>query len=751
MDTISAVKTPPEPENTAQGENPPSIDTGLLCLVMVAKFHGVAADPAQIRHTHAVGSGGMASLDILRAAKELGFKAREVTLAHERLLKVQLPAIARLADGRYAIVAKAETDRLLVLHPAEPNPRIVSREDFATEWDGRLILVAFRGMRANEEGFGIKWFIPAVWKYRKPFFEVLLASFVLQIFGLVTPLFTQVVIDKVLVHNGMTTLDVLALGLIAIALFEAILGVTRTYLFTHTTSRIDVTLGMRLFRHLFALPLRYFEVRRVGDTIARVRELENIRQFLTGTPLTSVLDVMFLVVFIVVMFFYSTTLTWITLAALPFFIALSAFVTPILRHRLDERFNRGADAQSYLVEAVTGVQTVKSFALEPEAQKKWEGLMADYIRSSFKTYQLSGTAGAIGQFIQRSSYLAILWFGAHMVMDGKLTVGQLIAFQMLSGRVIDPVLRLVQMWQDFQQAGLSIQRLGDILNTKQEPAVSASKARLPAIKGEIRFESVRFRYRMDGSEAVRNVSFAIRPGEIVGVVGRSGSGKSTLAKLIQRLYIPESGRILIDGVDISLAAPAWLRRQIGVVLQENFLFNMSVRDNIAIHYPTANMNDIIRVAQLAGAHDFILELPEGYDTMVGEKGTALSGGQRQRIAIARALLMNPRLLIFDEATSALDYESERIIQQNLQSICKGRTVIIIAHRLSTLRDANRIIVLDRGELVENDNPKELLAKRGLYHYLYSQQEPVSAPQNVAPHGHAAPGPYSIPPSSAGSC
>ena len=692
----------------------------------------------------------MTTLDILRCAKDLGFKAREVTVAYERLLKVQLPAIARLADGRYSIVVKAEPDRLLVLHPAEPSPNIVSRDDFINEWDGRLILVAFRGMKANEEGFGIKWFIPAVWKYRKPFFEVLLASLVLQIFGLVTPLFTQVIIDKVLVHNGLTTLDVLALGLITIALFEAILGVTRTYLFTHTTSRIDVTLGMRLFRHLFALPLRYFEVRRVGDTIARVRELENIRQFLTGTPLTSVLDVMFLVVFIIVMFFYSATLTWITLGTLPFFIALSAFVTPILRHRLDERFNRGADAQSYLVEAVTGVQTVKSFALEPEAQKKWEGLMADYIRSSFKTYQLSGTASAIGQFIQRCSYLAILWFGAHMVMDGKITVGQLIAFQMLSSRVIDPVLRLVQMWQEFQQAGLSIQRLGDILNTKPEPAVSASKARLPAIKGEIRFESVRFRYRMDGSEAVRNISLSIRPGEIVGVVGRSGSGKSTLAKLIQRLYIPESGRILIDGVDISLADPAWLRRQIGVVLQENFLFNMSVRDNIAIHYPTANMNDVVRVAQLAGAHDFILELPEGYDTMVGEKGTALSGGQRQRIAIARALLMNPRLLIFDEATSALDYESERIIQQNLQSICKGRTVIIIAHRLSTLRDANRIIVLDKGELVECGTPKDLLARRGLYHYLYSQQYSASGPLDIAPQGQSTSGPFPIPPTSAAS-
>jgi len=458
--------------------------------------------------------------------------------------------------------------------------------------------------------------------------------------------------------------------------------------------------------------------------MARVRELENIRQFLTGAHLSSALDVVFMFVFIGVMFFYSTTLTLVALAALPFFAGLSAIVTPMLRTRLDERFNRGADAQSYLVEAVSGVQTVKSFALEPEAQKKWEGLFSSYIRASFKTYKLSGIAGAIGQFINRASYLLILWFGAHLVMDGKLTVGQLIAFQMLSGRVSDPVLRLVQNWQDFQQVGLSIARLGDIFNTQPEPAMNANKARLPSIRGQMKMEGVRFRYRLDGPEVLRNINLDIAPGMTVGIVGRSGSGKSTLAKLLQRLYIPESGRILIDGVDISLADPAWLRRQIGVVLQENFLFNASVRDNVAIHYPSADMEQIVRVAQLAGAHDFILEMPEGYDTMVGEKGTFLSGGQRQRIAIARALLMNPRLLIFDEATSALDYESERIIQGNLNKICQGRTVLIIAHRLSTLRHARKIIVLERGELVESGSHEELMGKEGLYHYLYSQQERV---------------------------
>jgi subfamily B ATP-binding cassette protein HlyB/CyaB len=699
------------------------LDTGLSCLVMLAKYHGAAADPAQIKHAYAIGSEGMSSTDIVRAARELGFKAKAVNVGFERLQKLPVPFIAETGDREYAIIAKIENEQLLVLHPAESKPKILKREEFVSEWKGNIILMSHRGFSflKSEEFFGLKWFIPAIWKYRKPLSEVLIASLVLQIFGLVTPIFTQVIIDKVLVHHGLTTLDVLAIGLIAIALFEAVLSITRTYVFTHTTSKIDITLGTKLFKHLLALPLRYFEVRRVGDTVARVRELENIRHFLTGAPLTSALDVMFMGVFIAVMFFYSAILTLVALAALPFFIGLSVLVTPILRHRLDERFNKGADAQSYLVEAVTGMQTVKSFALEPESQKKWEGLLSGYIRSSFKTYQLSGIAGALGQFINRASYLAILWIGAHLVIDGRLSVGQLIAFQMLSARVIEPVLRLVQMWQEFQQTGLSIKRLGDIFNTKPEPAMNPAKARLPAIKGSVRLEAVRFRYRTDGAEILRNMSFDIEPGMTIGIMGRSGSGKSTVAKLIQRLYIPESGRILIDGIDISLADPAWLRRQIGVVLQENFLFNGSVRDNIAIHYPSADMSEIVRVSHLAGAHDFILELPEGYDTMVGEKGAALSGGQRQRIAIARALLTNPRLLIFDEATSALDYESESIIQKNMKKMCRGRTVITIAHRLSTLRSADKIMVIDKGELIESGSHEELMEQEGLYHYMYNKQ------------------------------
>ncbi|MFA5354813.1 MAG: type I secretion system permease/ATPase, partial [Thermodesulfovibrionales bacterium] len=689
-----------ETETESRNEQQSRPDTGLLSVVMIAQYHGIPADPEQIRHAFAIGSEGAATNDILRAAKELGLKAKSAKVSFERLPKLQLPLIAARKDGAFMILAKAEGDKLLCLRPGEKTPRILPKEEFCADWTGEVILLTPRSSPATEEGFGLRWFIPSIIKYKGPLIDVLIASLVLQIFGLASPLFTQVIIDKVLVHRSMTTLDVLGIGLAAVAGFEAALSILRTYIFTHTTSRIDVTLSARLFKHLLSLPLRYFEVRRVGDTVARVRELENIRQFLTGGPLTLVLDIMFMAIFIIVMFLYSTTLTFVALAALPLFALLSLVVTPVLKKRLDERFNKGADAQSYLVETISGAQTVKSFSLEPVAQKKWEGLISDYTKASFKSYRLSGTAGAVGQLIHKLSYLVILWVGAHLVMDNKLTVGQLIAFQMLSGRVSDPVLRLVQMWQEFQQVGLSIKRLGDIFTTKPEPAMNPAKTRLPAIKGQIRLDGVRFRYRADGPEILRDLSLDIPPGTTVGIVGRSGSGKSTLAKLIQRLYIPESGRVLMDGVDISLADPAWLRRQIGVVLQENFLFNGSVRDNIAIHHPSADMTTIVGVAKLAGAHDFILELPEGYDTMVGEKGTALSGGQRQRVAIARALLTNPRVLIFDEATSALDYESEAIIQRNLRSICRNRTVLIIAHRLSTLRNAHMIMVMDRGSIVE---------------------------------------------------
>ena len=681
------------------------LDPGLYCFVNIAQFHGLPADPEQISHALAIDPKvGMSKTDMLRAARSLKLKAKSASVSYKTLAKIPLPAVVGLKKEKFALLARVDNEKLLMLMPDGTPPTVLTKAQFERKWTGRVVLFTQRFWKEADRKFNLKWFIPTIIKYKKPLLQVLLAALVVQIIGIFTPILTQVVIDKALAHHSVSTLDVIVGGLIIIALFEGMLGIARNYIFTHTTSRIDVILSSRLFRHLFALPLRYFETRRVGDTTARVLELERIRAFLTGTPMTALIDISFMFVYIIVMLFYSVTLTWVVLGSLPVFAILSWIITPLLRQRLDEKFNTGAESQSYLVESITGAQTIKSFALEPQLQKNWEGRLSNYVRASYKTNLLSGNAGALGQLVQKIFDIAILWVGAHMVMAGNLTIGGLIAFRMLSGRVSGPVLRLVQSWQDFQQTGISMKRLGDIFNTKSEPTLDPSKSRLPSITGDVRFEHVRFRYTPDSPEVIRDVSFGIRPGTVVGVVGRSGSGKSTISKLLQRLYVPESGKILIDGVDIATTDPSWLRRQIGVVLQENFLFNASIRDNIAVHVPSS-----------------IAELPNGYDTMVGEKGEGLSGGQKQRIAIARALLHNPKILIFDEATSALDYESENIIQKNLKQITAGRTVIIIAHRLSTLKSVDKIMAIDRGQLVEYGTPAVLLKKNGLYAYLHRQQ------------------------------
>jgi subfamily B ATP-binding cassette protein HlyB/CyaB len=506
-----------------------------------------------------------------------------------------------------------------------------------------------------------------------------------------------------------------------------VLNALRAYVFSHTTSRIDVELGARLFRHLMALPLAYFQARRVGDSVARVRELENIRSFLTGNALTVVLDVFFSVVFIAVMLFYSVPLTLIVLVSLPLYFGLSLAVVPVLRQRLDTKFARSAENQAMLVETVTGIQTVKATALEPALARRWDKQLAAYVSASFKTQNLASVAHEGVNLIGKLVNAATLWYGAHLVMDNQLTVGQFVAFNMFAGRVSQPIMRMAQLWTDFQQTGISVARLGDILNTRTE-VPPASAAQLPPVKGRITLDNVTFRYRPEAAPVLNGVSLDVRPGEVIGIVGRSGSGKSTLTKLVQRLYVPEQGRLMVDGIDISLIDAAQLRRQVGVVLQENLLFNRSVRENIAITDPAAPIEAVVRVAQLAGAHDFISELPEGYDTLVGEQGGSLSGGQRQRVAIARALFANPRILIFDEATSALDYESEAIIQRNMASICQGRTVLIIAHRLSAVRHANRIIVLEKGRIVEAGPHDALIDKpQGLYAHLWKMQGGQAAP------------------------
>ena len=712
------------------GNAPSSGFEALAALCAIARFHQIAADPANLAHQLGLApSAEVTTQDLLRAAKHLGLKAKLSNTTTDRLVLTPLPALAQIrgADGSIRTVILAQTDgqRVLLQDPSIPGgrPTIEPMDVFASQWTGQLILITSHAALAGELAkFDFSWFIPSLVKYRKLLGEVLLISFMLQLFALVSPLFFQVVMDKVLVNKGMTTLDVLVIGLVVVVVFESVLNGMRAYIFSHTTSRIDVELGARLFRHLLQLPLAYFQARRVGDSIARVRELENIRSFLTGNALTVVLDVFFSVVFIAIMLFYSVPLTLIVLVSLPLYVAISLAVVPLLRQRLDEKFARSAENQAMLVETVTGIQTVKASALEPSMAKRWDDQLAAYVAASFKTQNLATWAheaiNLIGKFINA----ATLWYGAHLVMNNELTVGQFVAFNMFAQRVAQPIMRMAQLWTDFQQTGISVARLGDILNTRTEvPPTSA--AQLPPVKGRITLDKIVFRYRPEAAPVLNSISLDIAAGEIIGIVGRSGSGKSTLTKLVQRLYVPEQGRLMVDGIDISLIDAAQLRRQVGVVLQENLLFNRSVRENIAITDPAAPIEAVVRVAQLAGAHEFISELPEGYDTNVGEQGSSLSGGQRQRIAIARALFTNPRILILDEATSALDYESEAIIQRNMVSICKGRTVLIIAHRLSAVRHANRIIVMEKGQIVEAGPHEALIQKQGgLYAHLWRMQD-----------------------------
>lgn len=704
------------------GENTPQIDTGLACLIMLAKLHEVAADPDQLAHQFKEDGKPFSKTEILLASKQLGLHSKPVKTTIARLHRTPLPAMAIAKDGGFFLIARVDGEQVLIFNPMAGRPESIPLIDLETRWTGELILYTSRASLNGEMSkFDFTWFIPAMMKYRRLLGEVLLVSLVLQIFALVTPLFFQVVMDKVLVHRGFTTLDVIAVGFFVVVIFEVVLTTLRSYVFAHTTSRIDVELGARLFRHLLALPMAYFNVRRVGDSVARVRELENIRSFLTGNAITLILDLAFAVIFIAVMLYYSFWLTLIVVVSLPCYVVLSVLFTPILRTQLREKFNRGAENHAFLVETLAGIGTVKAMAVEPQLTRRWDNQLAAYVSTTFRTTTIGTFANSGVTLISKLVTVGTMWLGARLVISGDLTVGQLIAFNMLAGQVSQPVMRLAQLWTTFQQTGISVQRLGDILNSRTE--ISGAKSTLPPVQGRVLFDNVVFRYRLDGPEVLRGINLDIQAGEVIGMVGRSGSGKSTVTKLVQRLYVPERGRVLIDGLDLALADSSSLRRQIGMVLQENILFNRTIRENIALADPGAPMEQVIHVAQLAGAHEFILELPEAYDTLVGEHGDTLSGGQRQRIAIARALMTNPRILIFDEATSALDYESERVIQDNMQAICTGRTVIIVAHRLSAVRLAHRIVVMDRGQVVESGTHAELLRDdAGLYSHLYRLQQ-----------------------------
>ncbi|MGV3555290.1 MAG: type I secretion system permease/ATPase [Croceibacterium sp.] len=722
--------------DSAEDPSAAAADEALASFVLLAQFLGVPAEPSQIHHDRGQGDKPYDFDDLVRVAKKLGLIARRRKAELADIAKLPLPALVALAGGGTAVLLKidgsADTGaRYLVLGAGRERPEIWSEEEVRerfswTAGKADLLLMTSREHIAGQKrAFDVSWFIPALVKYRKPLRDVLIGSFFLQLVGLATPIFFQLVIDKVLAHQSLNTLEVLALGLATILVFETVLSGLRTWLFAHTTNRVDAELSAALFRHLVALPLSYFEARRVGDSVARVRELENIRNFLTSNAVTVVIDLFFTIVFFAVMYLYSPMLTLIVALTVPIYAVISLVITPPLRARLDEKFQRGAENQAFLVETVTGIGTLKAMAVEPRMRDKWEKQFAGYIKTGFDVTVLANWGSHAIQLVSKLTTVAILFFGAKAVIAGDLSVGSLVAFNMLAGRVAQPILRLSQLWQDFQQVRISVDRLGDILNSPAEPEHNPNRASLPSIQGAITFDKIRFRYRPDTPEALRGVSLEIAPGEMLGIVGPSGSGKSTLTKLVQRLYVPEQGRVLVDGTDLSLVDPAWLRRQVGVVLQENILFNRSVRENIALTNPTLPMDRVIAAAELAGAHEFILSLPHGYDTMIEERGANLSGGQRQRLAIARALITDPRILILDEATSALDAESEEIIQNNLARIANGRTVLIIAHRLSAVRACDRIITVEAGEITEIGTHAELLRAGGRYAQLHSKQMGVA--------------------------
>jgi subfamily B ATP-binding cassette protein HlyB/CyaB len=708
-----------------------SDESGLIAFAALLAMHRMAVDPTQLRH----GLGHHLALtgsDLLRLAKaQADVKARLVHAHFDRLARMPLPALAHGPQGWFVIGRVEGEEALIQLTVPEPGVsglpiRKVTRNQLDAMWDGELVLITTReSLGSTTARFDFTWFIPQIVKYRRLIGEVLLITLCINLLGLAAPLFFQNVVDKVLVHDTLDTLTVLAIGYVGVSCWETVFGWLRTRLYSETSQKIDVELGARLFRHLLGLPIGYFENRRVGDIAMRVRQLETIREFLTNASLTVLVDPLFTVVFLAVMLLYSVKLFVISVLTIPAYVLVAVLVTRPLQARIEEKFERGSANNALLVESISGISTLKAGAVEPQWQERWERQLAGYSFASQRVINLGNTGSQLIQLISKINLAAILYFGAEAVIQHKMTVGGLVAFNMFAQRVSGPVIRMAQLWQDFQQVRIAVARLGDVLNQPTEPG-AGSRTALPAIKGAVAFENVRFRYGLEGPWTLDDIALEIPAGASLGIVGSSGSGKSTLTKLLQRLYVPQGGRITIDGVDIAQIDPAWLRRQIGVVLQENLLFNRSIRENIALANPAMPLAQVITASTLAGAHDFILGLPHGYDTPIEERGTNLSGGQRQRLAIARALVTGPRILILDEATSALDAESEEIIQRNLKAMTQGRTVLIIAHRLSAVRQCDHIIALEGGRIVERGTHDELLRAGGRYADLHRRQTGLSA-------------------------
>ncbi|GJL84180.1 MAG: peptidase C39 [marine bacterium B5-7] len=720
------------------------VRSALFCMALISRFsgHRVASDTLLHQFGHLK---KMTPLALVSALRESGMKAQTHRFRRRSLTKLPLPAILAMRDGSYVVLQSVVSNTGRVHRFDQSNPDSVDLDDLVKASTGWVILA--RPSRAGDrdveqvdrpQKFGIGWFFKTLFKYGSVMREAMLASVFVQLFALASPIVFMIVIDKVFAHNNLSTLDVLVVALAAITLFDVLLNGIRTYLISHTSHRVDVELGMRLFRHLMSLPLSYFESRSSGDTIARMREMETIRSFLTGSTLTLLVDIIFVGVFLSVMFLFSSTLSWIVVGSLPLFFAVSSFLTPLMKRRLEDRHEKAAENQSFLVETLTGIETIKSGAVEPRQRRAYEERIADYAGCAFQSTRLSNWINQLVGLLSKVLTITLLYVGAHLVLSGKLTVGQLIAFNMLSGRVIAPVQRLAQIWQELTGVRVALRRLSDIMEAPAEAGVSRERTRLPKLEGRIRFDHVSFRYRDDRPEVLTDISFQIEPGELVGIIGTTGSGKTTLIKLVQRLYSPTSGGVFIDNHNLCALDPAWLRRQIGVVSQDYVLFNRTIRENITLGDHDIDDQRLVEAAHLTGAHDIIVGLPNGYDTRLEERGRGLSAGQRQAIALTRAIVTQPPILILDEATSAFDYETEQRFQDNFADIRRGRTTLVVAHRLSTLRDADRILTLEAGRLTEDETASSLLQQGGRFaamqHYDAVSRKTQPRIRTVAVHG-----------------
>ena len=700
-------------------------DCGAACLSMILLYYGKHVSINRLRDLANVGREGSTLYSISEGAETLGFHTRGLKASFEHLEKTDLPAIIHWEGFHYVVLYEVHPDRVVIADPAIGLRRL-KREEFEKGWTGYLLLLTptpkLEGVEESKTTYGR--FLPMLRPYRTLLFEIFLASLVLQLFGLASPIFTQVIVDSVLVHKSTSMLNILLVGMLLIAIFQTATTALRYYLLVHTTRRIDMQMVVDFYRHILSLPMRYFEERKVGDILKRFNENARIRDFLTGRALGVTLDCLMIFVYLALMFYYNVKLTLLALVFIPGYVILTLVATPIFKRQYREAFEKSAEADSQMVESVTGVGTVKASAAERSIRWKLEGLIVKSLNVQFRS-ALSGMATiSIGNLLQTLNTIILFWYGAHLVINDELSVGQLVAFNLLVANVTRPILSLVDLWREFQEINVAFERLNDVFDAKpEEDSTKQSLIKMPRIRGHIKFDNVTFRYptRPD-KNALQNVNFEILPGQTIALVGRSGAGKTTFASMLLRLYQPNEGRIFIDGFDLRQVSINSLRSQIGVVPQDVFLFSGTIRENIAFGDPDAPLEQVVGAAMLAGAHEFVSELPLGYETKIGERGQSLSGGQKQRIAIARALFKKPRILVLDEATSALDTESERAIQQNLDQILKDRTTLIIAHRLSTVRNADVIVVMDRGTVREIGNHYSLDGAEG---YLLLPQQPAA--------------------------